>query len=272
MRPATVRRRARGTDRPAPWLWAWAATTGILLVAPALVVIPLGFTGEASFVMPPKSWSLRWYEEFFANAAWRDSVLTSLQVAAVTTAAASALGTGAAIALARARGRAAGLVHGLLMSPLIVPQVVTAVAVLAVYLQWRLNGTLLGFAAAHTMLAIPYVVVTVSASLRGYDRRLDLAAAGLGASPWVRFRTVTAPLLAPGILSGAVFAFVVSLDEVVIALYLQTPAVRTMPVQMYDSVAVDVDPTIASASTLILAVTTALLLIPLLSRRARDGK
>lgn len=263
---------SRELDRGGPWLWTWAAATALLLLAPTLVVIPLSFTGEASFVLPPKSWSLRWYEEFFTDPGWRDALMSSLRVALATTLVATVLGTAAAYGLSRMRGRAAALVNGLLLSPLIMPQVVTAVAVLAVYLRWQLNGTLIGFVAAHTMLAMPYVVVTVQSSLRGYDRSLDLAAAGLGAGAWTRFRTVTLPLLTSGILSGAVFAFVVSLDDVVIAVYLQTPALRTLPVEMYDSVTVDVDPTIAAAATVILAVTTALLLLPSLIRHKKTDR
>ncbi|GLW96899.1 ABC transporter permease [Microtetraspora sp. NBRC 16547] len=262
----------RDINRPATWLWVWAAATALLLLAPTLVVVPLSFAGEASFVMPPKSWSLRWYEEFFTNPRWRDALSASLRVALLTTVTATALGTAAAYGLARLRGRAAALLSGLLLSPLIMPQIVTAVAVLAVYLRWQLNGTMAGFVAAHTMLAMPYVVVTVRAALSDYDRSLDLAASSLGAGPWTRFRTVTLPLLARGIVSGAVFAFVISLDDVVIALYLQTPLLRTLPVQMYDSITVDVDPTIAAAATLILAVTTAVLLLPSLIRSKKLKK
>jgi len=152
---------------------------------------------------------------------------------------------------------------------MVVPQIVAAIGVYAVFLQWRLSGTVAGFVLAHTAIALPFVVVAVSAALRGHDRRLERAAASLGAGPWTTFRRITLPIILPGVLSGAVFAFVTSLDEVVVALYLQSPTLHTLPVQMFSSVTVETDPTIASASSLVLVVTTALILLPQLLRRER---
>lgn len=246
-----------------------AALVGAILVAPTLVVIPLSFTGRASFAFPPESWSLRWYENFFTDPGWRDALLTSLRIALLVAVVASALGTCAALALNNSgRFRGKGLVNGLLMAPMIVPQIVAAIGVYAVFLVWGLTGTTAGFVLAHTALAIPFVIVAVSAVLRGYDRRLEQAAASLGARPFTTFTRVTLPLILPGVLSGAVFAFVTSLDEVVVALYLQSPELHTLPVKMFSSVTVETDPTIAAASTLVLVVTTALILLPQLVRRS----
>lgn len=249
-------------------LRAWAVLVGVILVAPTLVVIPLSFTGKASFMFPPENWSLRWYENFFTDPGWRDALLTSLRIALLVAVVASALGTAAALALDSKRIPGKGLVNGLLLSPMVVPQIVAAIGVYAVFLQWGLAGTTLGFVLAHTALAIPFVIVAVSAVLRGYDRRLEQAAASLGASPIATFTRVTLPLILPGVLSGAVFAFVTSLDEVLVALYLQSPELHTLPVQMFSSVTVETDPTIAAASTLVLVVTTLLILLPQLLRRS----
>ncbi len=144
------------------------------------------------------------------------------------------------------------------------------IAVFAAYLEWQLSGTVRGFVLAHTALAIPFVIITVSSSLRTFDRRLELAAANLGANPWTTFRSVTLPLILPGVLSGALFAFITSFDEVVVALFLQSPDVRTLPVQMFTSVTREVDPTIAAASTMILVLTTTLLTLYALARRQED--
>lgn len=247
----------------------WAALVGAVLVAPTLIVVPLSFAGSRSFVFPPQGWSLQWYRNFFTDPGWRGALLTSLEIAVLVAVLATVLGTTAALALDRGRVPGAGVVHAVLLAPMVVPQIVAAIGVYSVFLQWRLSGTLAGFVLGHTTLAVPFVVVAVSASLRGYDRRLDLAAASLGASPLATFRRVTLPAVLPGVLSGMVFAFVTSLDEVVVALYLQSPTLHTLPVQMFSSVTVETDPTIAAASSLVLVVTTALILLPQLLRRRR---
>lgn len=255
--------------RRSSWgLKVWCALVAVWLAAPALIIIPLGFSSAQSFRFPPQGWSLRWYQRFFTDPTWVDALIRSLQVAVIVMMVATLLGTAAAYAMNRSNMRGKGLLSAAIMAPMIVPGIVTAVAVLGVFLRWRLTGTLVGFVAAHTVLAIPFVFVAVTASLRTFNRDLERAAASLGGAPWPTFRLVTLPMILPGVLSGAVFAFVTSLDEVVIALYLQTPDLRTLPVQMFNSVTIDVDPTIAAASTLILLVTTTLVLLPQLLQRS----
>lgn len=241
----------------------------IYLIAPMLVVIPLSFTGSASFAFPPKTWSLDYYVRFFTEPVWRDALFTSIRIGLTATLAATIIGTSAAIGLAKMRFRGKNLVNGLLLMPMIVPTIIVAVAVYAMFLRWNLVGTFWGIAVAHTMLALPFVVVSVGASLSSFDTRLELAAASLGANRWSTLRLIKIPLLTPGILSGALFAFVTSFDEVVIALYLQSPEVRTLPVQMFTSVMLNTDPTIAAASTVIVVVTTAVIIVPQLIRKGR---
>lgn len=250
----------------------WAVIVGAVLVAPTLVVLPLSFAGTRSFTFPPEGWSLTWYRRFFTDPAWRDALLTSVQVALAVAVLATALGTAAALALDRGRIPGRGLINGVLLTPMVVPQIVAAIGVYAAFLKWGLSGTGAGFVLGHTTLAIPFVVVAVSASLRGYDRHLDRAAASLGAGPWTTLRRVTLPIIAPGVLSGLVFAFVTSLDEVVVALYMQSPTLHTLPVQMFSSVTVETDPTIAAAASLVLVVTTALILLPQLLRREKADR
>ena len=160
-----------------------------------------------------------------------------------------------------------GVARALIIAPTIVPVVITGAGIYVIALQTRMVGTTLGFVAAHVGLAMPFVVIAVSVSLTNFDRRLELAAASLGASPLTTFFKVTLPIILPGVLGGAAFAFITSLDEVVVSLFLSSPLKRTMPVKMFQTVQ-DVDPTIASASTLILAATTILLIVAVVTNQS----
>lgn len=264
--------KTRGTsENGLGWgLRAWVAVVVLLLLAPTLVVIPMSFSAGDTFAFPPSNWSSRWYEQFFSSGAWMSSLVTSLEVGLMAAALATVLGVAAAFALDRGRFRGRGALRSLAMAPMIMPGIVVAVAIYSVFLRWHLTGTLAGFVLADTTLAIPFVIVTVTTSLSGYDRTVETAAASLGASPATTFRRITLPLVLPGVASGFVFAFVTSLDEVVIALFLQTPEVRTLPVQMYNSITLEIDPTIAAASSLMVVVTTLVLLIPQFLRRRRS--
>lgn len=242
--------------------------SGFLLV-PLLIIVPLSFTDAQSFAFPPTGWSTRWYERFFADPLWWRSLINSAQIAAQVMLLATALGTMAAIGLSRRRSRLAGLLNGFLLAPQIIPVVVLAFGIFAVFLQWRLQGTVAGFVLAHTVLAIPLVLIPILARLRSFDRNMERAAASLGASGFTTFRLVTIPLIAPGIFTGMIFAFAISFDETVIALFLSSARLRTLPVRMYESVTVEVDPTIAAASTLILLVTFILLAISQLVQKRR---
>ncbi len=244
----------------------WATFVGIVLFAPLAIVVPLSFTAKRSFKFPPEGLSLEWYGNFLRDEAWLRALGNSLWIGLVVAALCCVLGTLAALGLQRLPRRAAGIVQGLLLAPLIIPGIVSAVAIYSVFLKWRLSGNPLGFVLAHAVLAIPFVVVTVNASLAGYDRTLDRAAASLGAGRLRTFFRVTLPIIAPGVGAGALFAFITSFDEVVAAMFLQTPSIRTLPVEMFVSVTNEVDPTIAVVSTLILAVTSALVLVPALTR------
>ncbi|MEU7383890.1 MULTISPECIES: ABC transporter permease [unclassified Streptomyces] len=241
-------------------LWAFSVLVGLWLIAPTLVVIPLSFTDKASLVFPPSGWSTHWYTNFFTDPRWTEALFSSLQVGALVAVVATALGTAAAIALTRSGSRWVKASYGLLLAPMIVPTVVVAIGVYALFLQYNLLGTLLGFVTAHTVLALPFVIIPVTASLRGFDRRLEDAALICGATRWGAIRQVTLPLIAPGVVSGALFAFVTSFDEVVVSLFIQSPYLQTLPVKMFASVTRDTDPTIAAAATLIIVFTTVLVL------------
>lgn len=246
-----------------------AVLIGVLLVLPTIAVIPMGFTDRRSLSFPPKGWSLRWYQEFFSSPEWIGALGNSLIIAVVVTVLAVVLGTLAAMALVRSRLVGKGPINMFLLAPLVVPVVVVGVGTYAMFLQWRLVGTLWGFVLAHTVLATPYVVITVTAALRTMDWGLGQAASSLGATPWRAFRRVTLPHIAGGVGAGALFAFITSFDETVVSIFISSSQLRTLPVQMYSSVTRDTDPTIATASSLILVITTGLLLLTL-TRRKRN--
>jgi len=167
------------------------------------------------------------------------------------------------------RGRFPGrsLVNGLVLSPLIVPVVVIAIGMFGLFVQWKISGSVLGLVLAHTALALPFVVVNVGTSLQTMDRNLELAAANLGANPRRSFMHITLPIILPGVVAGAIFAFITSWDEVVTAIFLTTARFRTLPVEMWEQVRQVVDPTVAAVSTTLLVVTTGLLLLLVFVRR-----
>ncbi|MEA2329881.1 MAG: putative spermidine/putrescine transport system permease protein [Thermoleophilaceae bacterium] len=236
------------------------AVVGLWLVAPTLVVIPMGFTAANTFQFPPSDWTLDRYSSLFSDPAWFDALKTSVIVAVLVTALATVLGTAAAFGLSRSRFRMKPAISAVLLVPMVVPTVVVAIAIYAIFLKWRFVGTLHGFVLAHTLLALPFVFVPVTASLQTFDRRLERAAASLGAPPLRAFLQVTLPSIRSGVLTGALFAFITSFDELVVSLFLGTATVRTLPVQMYGSVTREIDPTVAAASTVTLLLTTTLLL------------
>ncbi|MDF3337327.1 ABC transporter permease [Mycolicibacterium septicum] len=251
-------------------LGLFCAGVGLWLVAPSLIVVPLSFTDRPSFTFPPTGWSTRWYRTFFEDPAWIAALKASLEVGILVAVFATVFGTAAAVALSRTRLAARQGIRAFLLAPMVVPVIVVAVGLYALFLRLNLLGTLFGFVVAHTMLALPFVIVPVMASLQGFDRRLEDAAAICGAGRWTTFRTVTLPLVAPGVLSGALFAFATSFDEVVLSLFIQNPYLQTLPVKMYASVTRDTDPTIAAAATLILALTTCLTVVAAIYSRRRN--
>lgn len=238
----------------------------IWLVAPLAVMIPLGFAGEASFEFPPKSLSLRWYENLFSDPEWTKSILNSVKIALIVVVVTSVLGTACAFGLDRTKLRGTFAIRGFTLMPMIVPLVIIAVGIYSVYLDAGLVGGTFGFVLAHSALALPFVVIAVSTSLSGFDRQLEQAATSLGASGWATFTRVTLPSIAPGIFAGAVLAFITSFDEIVVALFLSTPLMKTLPVQIFNSLS-QIDPTIAAAATVVLAATSTVVFLAILFNR-----
>ena len=246
---------------------ALGALTVFYMLAPTLVIAPMSFTEARILSFPPEGFTLEWYQQMVTDRQWTTGMVNSLQVALLTVLLATTLGTMAALGLTRGRFRGRSLVNGLALSPLIVPVVVIAIGMFGLFVQWRIAGTLVGLVAAHTALALPFVIVAVGTSLRTMDRDLELAAANLGADPRRTFAHVTFPNILPGVMTGAIFAFITSWDEVVIAIFMTSARFRTLPVEMWEQVRQAVDPTVAAVSTTLLLVTTVLLLLLLVVRR-----
>lgn len=258
------------SNTPRWGLRVWAVLVGLILAAPLLIVIPASFSGQASFAFPPSSFSLRWYEQLFTDPKWLGAISKSLWIALLVTVISTSIGTLAALGLRKMAPRYATLANGILIAPMVVPGMITAVATYAAFIGWGLTGNLPGFLLAHTVLALPFVVVSVSANLQSTDPQLEKAAASMGAGPIRTFFKVTLPGILPGVGAGALFAFIASLDEVVVSNFLQSPLVRTLPIEMLVSMTNEVDPTIAAVATVVLAATTLVLILPFLFRKPQE--
>lgn len=249
----------RRFDRPRPpyaWIALGALTAAVLvfLVAPVLIIIPMSVSTTTYLTFPPSGFTLRWYAHYLTDASWMAATGLSLRVAALTTVGAIGLGTLAAIGLVRGTFARRQLLYFAIMAPLIVPVIVSAVAVYFVFVRLRLVGTLWAFVLAHMVLAIPVVVVVVSAALRRVDESLERAATILGATRPRAFLEVTLPIIRPAIIAGLLFAFITSFDEIVLALFLAGTTSATLPKKMWESLRFQIDPTISAVSTLLVGL------------------
>ena len=243
---------------------AFAATSGLIylyLLAPILVVIPVSFSAAAFTAFPPRGFSLRWYQNFFATPELTEALWLSLRLAVAVTAVSTVVGTLASLALVRAPLPGRDALRTLLTAPIVLPGVVLGIALLIFFSRLRLAQSFGGLLLAHVLVTLPYVVRTVSATLQGFDRALEEAAANLGASPLVSFWTVTLPLVKPGVIAGAAFAFITSFDELVVSMFLTGPRLSTLPVQIYNYIEFSSDPTIAAISVVLILFTTAVVLL-----------
>ena len=268
----------------------------LFLIAPILIILPLSFNAEPYFTFTegmlsfdPAAFSMRWYNDIvyngmsapdapmswawltdmWNNAQWIRAMRNSFFVAIGATVLATALGTLAALGLSRPEMPFRSAITSLLISPMIVPLIITATGMFFFYSDIGLAKTYLGIILAHTTLGIPFVIITVTATLVGFDRSLIRAAQSLGADGWTTFRQVIMPLILPGMISGALFAFVTSLDEIVAVLFLADVEQRTIPRQMWSGIREQISPTILAVATILVAISIALLTtVELLRRRS----
>lgn len=236
-----------------------AGSVIVFLLLPTLVIVPMSF-GEASFVQfPPRGLTLKWYAEYFGDADWMAATWFSLKTALGTTITATVIGTLASVALVRGRLPGASAVQVLTLAPLIVPHIVLAVALYLVFAPLGLTGTFPGFLLAHTMLSVPFVVLTVSAALQRLDPSLELAALNCGASRGRAFFHVVLPNIASGVAAGAVFAFLASFDEATVAFFISGVEGKTITRKLFEDIDYDLTPVIAAASTVMMLVSLALM-------------
>jgi len=241
----------------------------LFLVLPVLIIIPISFSSSSFLSYPLPGFSTKWYEALFVPYPWMMSVKNSLIVASATTVLATCLGTLAAYGLTITSFRFKPILVGLLISPLVVPLVITALASYLFLASIGLLGTYTGLILIHTALAVPFVLITVMATLQGFDVNLIRAGASLGARPYKVFRHVTLPLILPGVLSGAIFAFITSFDEIVVAMFIAGPAQFTLPRQLYAGLRDHLNPSIVAIAALLILVSVLLMgVVELLRRRS----
>ncbi|MGV2288775.1 ABC transporter permease [Trinickia sp. YCB016] len=232
----------------------------LYLILPVLAIVPLSFSSSTFLVYPIPGWSLRWYQNLIAADEWRRAAKNSFIVAPSATVVATVLGTLAAIGLSKANFRGKGLLMAVLISPMIVPVVVVGVGMYLFFAPLGLANTYVGLILAHAALGVPFVVTTVGATLQGFNHNLVRASLSLGANPVSTFFRITLPVIAPGVISGALFAFATSFDEVVVTLFLAGADQVTLPRQMFTGIRENISPTIAALATILIVFSTCLLL------------
>ena len=260
------------------WYYSFRVICGAIfffLVFPLVVIIPLSFNAVPFFTftkemlaLDPVGYSLKWYEDFFTNLNWQGAVRNSFIIAIFATLISTTLGTVAALGLSRAQMPYRTLLMGILISPMIVPLIISAAGMFFFFAKYNLVASYVGLILAHTVLGIPFVVITVTATLVGFDHNLTKAAASLGGGPLYNFFKVQMPLILPGVISGALFAFITSFDEVVVVLFVGGPEQITLPRQMWSGIRQEISPTILSAATILVIFSILLLTtVELLRRR-----
>lgn len=256
--PKRVRRSVSGTGQSRTLWWI---VLGVLafLSAPAFLMIPLSFDSGSGLTWPPKGFSLQWYEQMFTSPVWMQAITRSLIVGVGTGLLAMLIGTPAAFLLVRANMRGKSAMLAFVLSPIVVPRMIIAVGMFYFFARVGLVGSTIGLILAHTVVAVPYVVITMMAVLRNYDTRLDLAAQSLGAGPWATLRFVTFPILGAGLMSSFLFAFATSFDELTIALFASGGLNATLPKQFWDEVTLQISPVIAAVSTCLFIFIAALI-------------
>ncbi|RNB80242.1 ABC transporter permease [Brevibacillus fluminis] len=243
------------------WLRLLSVIILILFLTPILLVIPLSFTSVSYFQLPPPGYSLDWYEKVMNSPVWIEVFSRSLFIGGTTAIVSVILGTMAALAFVRLQFWGKKLFVPLILSPMVVPAVVVAIGLYRFFAPFKLTDTYTGMILSNAVIAIPVVFTTVASSLKGVDRNLELAAMGLGSTPVGAFFKVTLPLIKPGMISGALFAFSIVFDEPIISLFMAGANTKTLPVKYWESLRTSIDPSIAVVSTVLIVMTVALFFI-----------
>ncbi|AJY46826.1 ABC transporter permease [Martelella endophytica] len=262
------------------WHYAFMVICGLIfffLIFPILVIIPLSFNATDFFTFTPEmlsldpaGYSFKHYMDFFTNPDWQQALWNSVIIAPMATLLATSFGTLAAIGLARSHVPFRGAIMAILISPMIVPLIISAAGMYFFYSRVGLQGTYWGVVLAHAVLGTPFVIITVTATLVGFDRSLERAAASLGANPVITFFKVQMPLILPGVISGALFAFITSFDEVVVVLFLGSASQKTLPWQMFTGLREQISPTILAVASILVTLSVILLTFLEIMRRRSE--
>ena len=265
------------------WYYAFYIICGLIflfLIGPILVIIPLSFNAQPYFTfteemlrLDPTGYSMRWYNDMVTDQEWRLAIRNSFIIAISATILSTILGTLAALGLSKRNMPARAFITAILISPMIVPLIITAAALFSFYARLDLAQTYFSIIMSHVVLGTPFVVITVTASLSGFDQSLIRAAQNMGADQVTTFFKVILPLLLPGVISGALFAFITSLDEVVVVLFLAGPEQTPMTVRMFSGLREEISPTILAVATILICISIALLtVLELLRRRSERNR
>lgn len=252
-------------------LVAWSVLVAAFLLLPILVIVALSFGSSRYLVFPPPAWTLKWYQQLFADPDWLTAFLTSLEIAVVVAIVSTLLGLMAAFGLTRGRFPGRELLRALFLTPMVLPVVVLAVALYAFFLRVHLNGTFVGFVIAHVVVALPFAIIPISNALERFDKSMEDAAVLCGASPLEAKLRVTLPTIAPGLFGAAIFSFLASWDEVVIAIFMASPDLQTLPVRIFSTLRQDLSPVIAAVSTVLVGLTVLLMALAALLRKGKPA-
>jgi putative spermidine/putrescine transport system permease protein len=242
----------------------------IFLLLPIVIIPLLSFGSSPWLQFPPPGWTLKWYDQLFSSSEWLDPILNSLKVAVAVVICSQLLGIPISIALVRGRFPGRNLLNALFLMPMIFPYIIFAIAIYSLFLKLGLNGTFVGLIITHTILALPFVVINVTNSLRSVNVAIEHAALSCGANPFTVFLRITLPLIKAGAVSGAIFSFVVSWDEVIVAIFVSDPSTMTLPIKIWSSLRLDLSPVIAAVSTILLVLSTILLFLTTSSKGSSE--
>ena len=244
---------------------------GAFLLFPVALIVALSFGSSQWLQFPPPGWTLQWYEELFTDEAWLDAFLTSFKIALIVMVLSVVIGLMASFGLTRGSFRGRETLRALFLTPMILPVVVLAVALYALFLRLHLNGTLIGFVIAHLVIALPFAIISISNSLERFDKAIEDAAVLCGASPLEAKLRITLPNIRLGVFGAAIFSFLASWDEVVIAIFMASPDLQTLPVRVWSTLRQDLSPVIAAVSTLLIGFTVILMMAAAFLRKDKPA-
>ncbi len=262
------------------WYYTFRVICGLIfffLITPIVVIVPLSFNAEPYFTftqemltLNPEGFSLRWYQEFLSSREWLEGIKNTFIIAIASTFLATTLGTIAALGLSKPYMPYKNAIMAMLISPMVVPLIISAAGMYFFYSSIGLSSTFPGIILAHTALGTPFVIITVTATLVGFDQTLVRASANLGADPTTTFFKVIMPLIAPGVISGALFAFITSVDEIVIVYFIAGPEQKTVPLKMFSGIREEISPTILAVASILVGISVLLLTTLELIRRRNE--